>query len=108
MGGGNRLTVTESYWGIAPGTVPSDRPPDYDAVPDQETMTRRGPIRFIGAAELSRTYRVGTCTLCSEFGCSEEVTEHFPDERFTSSVSQGTIVCLLQRGLTPPQDCPGP
>ena len=108
MGGGNRLTVTESYWGIAPGTVPSDRPPDYDAVPDQETMTRRGPIRFIGAAELSRTFRVGTCTLCSEFGCSEEVTEHFPDERFTSSVSQGTIVCLLQRGLTPPQDCPGP
>ena len=108
MGGGNRLTVTESYWGIAPRTVPDDRPPDHVVVPDQETMTRRGPIRFIGAAELPRTSRVGTCTLCSEYGCSQEVSERFPSERFTLSVSQGTIVCLVQRGLTPPQDCPGP
>ena len=106
-GGGNRLTVTEGYWGIAPGTIPSDRPPGFIAVPDEETMIRRGPIRFIGAAELPRTSRVGTCTLCSEYGCSQEVSERFPNERFTSSVSQGTIVCLLERGLTPPQDCPG-
>ena len=108
VGGRNRLTVTDSYWGIAPGTVPEDRPPDHVAVPDQETMIRQGPIRFIGAAELPRTSRVGTCTLCSEYGCSQEVTERFPNERFTSSVSQRTIVCLVERGLTPPEDCPGP
>ena len=103
----SRLVINDLYWGIAPGT-PTAAGDGVPLEPDEEHMTRTGPIRFTGGMELARTSRVGTCTLCSELGCDDTVVEEFPGERFTSSVSQGTIVCLMERGLTPPGDCPGP
>ena len=101
----SRLVINDLYWGIAPGT-PTAAGDGVPLEPDEEHMTRTGPIRFTGGMELARTSRVGTCTLCSELGCDHTVVEEFPGERFTSSVSQGAIVCLMERGLTPPGDSP--
>ena len=42
-------------------------------------------------------------------GVHASVVEDFPNERFTSRVTTaGRLVCLLETGLTPPGDCPGP
>ena len=104
----NSLEVVEHYWGISPGTF-EGRPPGTVGVADEETMTRTGPVRFSGTMDLARNGGVvGSCTLCSEMGCDASIIEEFPNERFTSSVTQGTMVCLIERGLTPPMDCPGP
>ena len=102
----NRLTIEDTYWGVPLATLSMAHGAALE--PDQEYLTRDGPIRFAGAMELASTSRLGTCTLCSEFGCDRTVSEDFVGERFTASVTGGTIVCRMQRGLTPPNDCPGP
>ena len=102
------LVVDERYWGIAPGTA-ANEPPGTTQFPDVEGMWRWGRVRFSGAMDAAKTDRVGSCTLCSEKGCDGSVAEDFPGERFTSRVtSAGRLVCLIETGLTPPGDCPGP
>ena len=87
------LFVTD-YWGVAPGTA-SHAPPSVIQQADMETMTRTGPVRLSAAMGYARGAGLGSCTVCSENGCAPGVVEEFPDERFTSSVTQGTLVCLI-------------
>ena len=76
--------------------------------PDEETLIVTGPVHYRGAMEFTKAGGYGACTLCSERGCANGVFEEFPEQRFTSPVtSGGSMVCLIERGLTPPMDCPG-
>lgn len=94
----HEFAFREYYWGVAPGTA-SHAPPGTIAETDREWMTRSGPVRLSAAMGYARGAGVGSCTVCSENGCDDSVVEEFVGERFTSSVTLGTAVCLV--GPTP-------
>ena len=73
-----------------------------------EYMTRSGPVRLSAAMGYAGGAGVGSCTVCSENGCDDTVVEEFVGERFTSSVTQGTAVCLIGPTPIPPpvHSCP--
>ena len=102
-----RSTGSRYYWGVAPGTA-TNGPPGTIAEADMERMTRSGPVRLSGAMSYARSPAVGSCTVCSENGCDDSVVEEFVGERFTSSVTQGTAVCLIGPTPIPPpaHSCP--
>ena len=105
--GQSLLWETTHYWGVPRGTA-SLAPPSVIRVADEETLIVTGPVHYRGAMEFTKSGGYGACTLCSAAGCAPGVFEEFPEQRFTSPVtSAGTMVCLIERGLTPPLDCPG-
>ena len=101
------FSYRDYYWGVAPGTAVNG-PPGTIAEADMEYMTRSGPARLFAAMGYARGAGIGSCTLCSENGCDDTVIEEFSGERFTSSVTQGTAVCLIgPTPLEPPaHSCP--
>ena len=101
------FSIRDYYWGVAPGTAVNG-PPGTIAEADMEHMTRSGPARLSSAMGYARGGGVGSCTLCSENGCDDTVIEEFVGERFTSSVTQGTAVCLIGPTPLPPpvHSCP--
>ena len=102
--GPGSLEVRTRYIGVTPGTWMS--PVRF---PDVEQMALYGPVRYNGAMEAAKGGTLGSCTVCSEKGCDAATVEDFPGERFTSKVSTtGRMVCLIETGQTPPDDCPGP
>ena len=103
----HEFTFVEYYWGVAPGTAVHG-PPGTIAEADMEHMTRTGPVRLSAAMGYARGGGVGSCTVCSENGCDDSVVEEFAGERFTSSVTQGTAVCLIGPTPIPPprHSCP--
>ena len=93
----HEFTFVTDYWGITPGT--NARGIASVTESDRETFTNTGPVRLSGAMGYARGAGLGSCTVCSENGCDASVVEDFPGERFTSSVTEGTLVCLI--GPTP-------
>ena len=98
------IEVRTRYFGSSPGTHLASL-----HFADVEQMALYGPVRYNGAMEAAKGGTLGSCTLCSEKGCDAATVEDFPGERFTSKVSTtGRMVCLIETGQAPPDDCPGP
>ena len=100
------FTLQDRYWGVTPATATHAPAGTVHGV-DHETLVRTGPVRLHAGMGWLRAGGIGACTLCSEWGCAQGMDRDFALDRFTSKVTEGTMVCLIERGLTPPDDCPG-
>ena len=103
--GQSSMSGVVDYWGVPRGTHTGNPPVQF---PDEERLVTTGPVHYRGGMQFTKSGGYGACTLCSGPGCAAGVFEEFPEQRFTSPVtSEGSMVCLIARGLTPPRDCPG-